>query len=755
MGGSRSTSSGKGPLAVSLPSLDQAAFRRRLGAAVAVPVIALIILALVFLALLGYLQATARWVGHSDQVLARANQLGQLLFDRETRLRGYLISGDPAFLEPYRESQRMLEPAFADLGRLVADNPSQAQRLAELRRLTDANELHGQSLIALRGSSGAYQAMFHENSRQQMDAIQASVAAFLAAEADLRDQRSRDAARAAAIVIPGSVLLSLGVGGLLAAITRRQLRGLAQRYGQAIADVQAQTADLATIRRHNELLLTSIGEGICGLDRDGRITFANPAAARLLGWETEDLLGQPMHEQFHHSFADGSPYPPERSPILATLRDGAIHHVANEIFWRKDGKPLPVEYTSSPITDDGATAGAVVAFRDVGERLRLESQLLQSQKLESIGRLSGGIAHDFNNLLTTIAGSAELAIDSLPSDHPAQQDLRLIQSAADRATALTRQLLAFARKQAIVIQLLDLNQLLVDIDQLLRRLLGADISLVAHPTPNLWSISADRNQIEQVLINLAVNARDAMPEGGKLTIETANVELDEAYAQQHLSILPGPYVMLAVSDTGLGMGPEVQEHIFEPFFSTKESGKGTGLGLSMSYGIIKQHGGALWVYSEIGHGTTFKVYLPRAGPVSQVSTDMTIVEAPLWGVETILLVEDDESVRLLAARILRDHGYTVLETATGDAALRLSQIQAGQIDLLIVDVVLPGMGGSELAGYLTTARPDTKVLFISGYPEQALFHQGRLALAATVLHKPFAAAALLRAVRGTLAGQQL
>jgi two-component system, cell cycle sensor histidine kinase and response regulator CckA len=735
---------------VSLPSLDQVAFRRRLGAAVAIPVIALIVLASVFLVLIGYLQATMRWVSHSDEVLTRANQLERLLFDRETRLRGYLITEEPAFLESYQETGRALEPAFIDLGRLVAGNPLQVQRLAELRRTADERELRSQSLIALRDNGGVYQPMFQEHSRQQMDAIRASMAAFLAAETDLRDQRSRDAARAATIVILGSMLLSLGVGGLLAVTTSRQLRGLAHHYGQAVADIQAQAADITTIRRNNELLLTSISEGICGLDRNGQITFANPAAARLTGWGPDELLGQSMHEQLHRPLGDTAPHSPEQCPILATLRDGAIHEVQSDLFWRKDGTPLPVEYTSSPLTDAETLGGAVVAFRDIGERLRLESQLLQAQKLESIGRLSGGIAHDFNNLLTTIVGAAELAIDALPADHPALQDIQMIQGATERATALTRQLLAFARKQAIQVQVLDLNQLLLDIDRLLRRLIGADISLVTHPAPNLWPISADYHQLEQVLINLAVNARDAMPDGGKLTIETANVDLDATYAQQHLNVEAGPYVMMAVSDTGLGMAPEVRAQIFEPFFSTKESGKGTGLGLSTSYGIVKQHGGALWVYSEVDHGTTFKVYLPRAKPTAVISNETSVAEAPLWGVETILLVEDEEPVRLLAARILRDHGYTVLEAATGDVALQLGQVHAGQIDLLLVDIVLPGIGGAQLAGYLTAARPGIKVLFVSGYPEQALVHQGRLAIAAAVLPKPFAATALLRAVRVAL-----
>jgi PAS domain S-box-containing protein len=713
-------------------------------------VIALIVLAAVSLALIGYLQTTTRGVGHSDEVLAQANRLERISADGESGVRGYLLTGSPALLEQYQRAHEALGPLLATLGQLVADDPLKTQQLAELRRLADRWDETARLMIDSHDSVENAPPELHAEGQRRMSELRAALTTFLAAEADMRDRRSRNAARATMFIIFGIVLVVLLVGGPLVANTRRELRALAHRYGQAVADTQAQAADLTTIQRNNEMLLTSIGEGICGLDRDGRITFANPAAARLTGWEPDELLGRSMHEQLHCTRADGTPHPSEQCPMLATLHDGAIHQVPSDRFWRKDGTPLPVEYTSSPITQSGTLAGAVIAFRDIGERLRLESQLLQAQKLESIGRLSGGIAHDFNNLLTTIVGAAELANETLPPDHPARQDIQIIQSATDRATALTRQLLAFARKQAIEVQVLDLNQLLLDIDRLLRRLIGADISLVTHPAPNLWPISADRNQLEQVLINLAVNARDAMPDGGKLTIETANVELDAAYAEEHLNVKPGSYVMMAVSDTGMGMAPEVRAQIFEPFFSTKESGKGTGLGLPMSYGIVKQHGGALWVYSEVDHGTTFKVYLPRTIPAPSAPNETSVAEEPPWGVETILLVEDEEPVRFLAARILRDHGYTVLDAATGDVALQLGQAHPGQIDLLLVDIVLPGIGGAQLADYLAAARPGIKVLFVSGYPEQALLHQGRLAIAAPVLPKPFAATALLRSVRAAL-----
>jgi hypothetical protein len=557
--------------------------------------------------------------------------------------------------------------------------------------------------------------------------------------------------QASNIVEAGTALLSLGLGCILALVMRRYMQRLAPNYSSALDGTQTQAAELEAIRRQHELLLNSIDEGIYGLDRQGCITFINPAAARMLGWEVHDLLGQPMHARLHHTQADGAPYPPERCPIIATLRDGAVQQVVNDVFWRKDGAPLPVEYVSSPIVDAGAITGAVVVCRDISERRRLEAQLIHAQKLESIGRLTGGIAHDFNNLLTTIGGCVELARDTLPDTHVVQADLRAIRDATDRAAALTRHLLSFARKQAIATQTFSLNDMLHGIEPLLRRTLGADIALAIHPAPDIAPIHADPNQIEQVLLNLAINARDAMPGGGKLTVETANVELDGAYTQQHPHVRPGCYVMLAVSDTGHGIPPEAQAQIFEPFFTTKEAGKGTGLGLSTSYGIVQQHGGTIGVYSEAGHGATFKVYLPPA--VSETSAPGAPAALP-WGSETLLLVDDQEPMRALAARVLRDHGYTVLEAATGEAGLMLAQAHAGPLDLLLTDVVLPKLGGTELAERIAAERPGIKILFVSGYPERALIHQGRLALEATVLHKPFAASALLHGVRAAL-DQQL
>lgn len=391
--------------------------------------------------------------------------------------------------------------------------------------------------------------------------------------------------------------------------------------------------------------------------------------------------------------------------------------------------------------------------REIAERKRLEAQLLQAQKMESIGRLAGGVAHDFNNLLTVIRGYTDIVLADLSSEHPSAPDLEAIRGAAERASGLTRQLLAFARKQIIEPRALNLNDLILDIDRLLRRVIGEDIELVTRPAPDLGMVNVDYGQLEQVLLNLAVNARDAMPTGGKLTIETQNVILDRAYNTNHLDVVPGPYILLAVSDTGTGMTPEVQAQIFEPFFTTKEQSKGTGLGLAMCYGIVRQHQGYIWVYSEVGEGTTFKIYLPEVEVVdsspSQIQDSIVLTHST----ETILLVEDEASVRELAARVLRGQGCTVLEATHGSEALRVASELSGTIDLLLSDVVLPQMSGKALAEHLEALYPALKVVFMSGYTDNAIVHHGRLDDGVQFIQKPFTPDELVRKIRSVLDAQ--
>jgi nitrogen-specific signal transduction histidine kinase len=387
---------------------------------------------------------------------------------------------------------------------------------------------------------------------------------------------------------------------------------------------------------------------------------------------------------------------------------------------------------------------------------RSEQQFRQSQKMEAIGRLAGGIAHDFNNLLTGITGYSELLLNSLKPEDPMRGNLEEIRKAAARAASLTHQLLAFSRQQVLRPVILDLNALLANLHKMLRRLIGEDIELVTLLGPGLGRVKADRGQMEQVIMNLVVNARDAMPEGGRLILETANEELDEAYARTHPPTEPGSYVMLAISDTGCGMGPDTLARIFEPFFTTKEQGKGTGLGLSTVYGIIKQSDGYIWAYSEPGQGTTFKVYLPQVqGEVSvEAETVPAPVELPL-GSETVLLVEDEDSVRNLVRTILRKNGYTVLEARHGAEALRVAIQHTGPIHLMLTDVVMPLMSGRQLAERLAPLRPDMKVMYMSGYTDQAIVHHGVLEPGTIFLQKPFTPNSLACKVREVLDASQL
>ncbi len=384
------------------------------------------------------------------------------------------------------------------------------------------------------------------------------------------------------------------------------------------------------------------------------------------------------------------------------------------------------------------------------EQKTLEQQLLHSQKMESIGRLAGGVAHDFNNLLTAITGYASLSLELIPPNDPTSDFIREIQKSADRATNLNKQLLAFARRQMIEPKVIDLNELIVDMTKMLGRLISEDIQLVTLPSSEVCTVKVDPGQIGQVLVNLAVNARDAMPRGGKLTIETDNLTIDEGYAHSRPNLSPGPYVMLAVSDNGTGMTEEVKAHLFEPFFTTKEKGKGTGLGLATCYGIVKHNGGHIWVYSELGQGTTFKIYFPR---VADEPVHLSPEAAPVLrgGTETILLVEDEASVRELAVHILRQQGYTVLEASNGEEALQLAQQRLPEeIHLLLSDVVMPQMGGRELADKLRELRPDVKVLFTSGYTDDAIIQHGVLKAGLAFLQKPFSPVVLARKVREVL-----
>jgi PAS domain S-box-containing protein len=474
----------------------------------------------------------------------------------------------------------------------------------------------------------------------------------------------------------------------------------------------------------------------------------NDAAIHHYGYSREEFLGMTIKDI----------RPPENVPALLAFIMKVSEGINPSGVWKhrkKDATIIDVEVTSHPFTFLGRRAEFVLAH-DVTERRaaeealkKTEEQLRQSQKLEAVGQLAGGIAHDFNNLLTAITGYSDLSLRRLKPDDHIYNNIEQIKKAGERAASLTRQLLAFSRKQILQPKVLDLNSIVSDMDKMLRRLIGEDIDLVSMPGLQLGKVKADPGQLEQVVMNLAINARDAMPQGGKLTIETKNVYLDRAYAQAHVSVTPGRYVMLAVSDTGVGMNAETRERIFEPFFTTKEAGKGTGLGLSTVYGIVKQSGGNIWVYSEVNHGTTFKIYLPLVE--EEVSTEPNVIALDLArGTETILMVEDEDALREMIREILELEGYTVLVANNGYEALSICEKYERAIDLLITDVVMPELSGRELAERLSRNCSKAKVLFMSGYTDDAIIRHGVLQAGASFLQKPFSPDALTHKVREVL-----
>lgn len=483
-------------------------------------------------------------------------------------------------------------------------------------------------------------------------------------------------------------------------------------------------------------------------DRSGAIEYVNPAFETLTGYTQHEVSGQTLgilksDQQVGELFEE----------MWEIVLSGNIFHgvIAER---KKNGEALVVEKTIAPFIDtEGKITHFISTASDITERRRLESELRQVQKMDAVGRLAGGVAHDFNNLLMVITAYAELMHDSLAAESPLHQNVSEIMTAARKAADLTRQLLAFGRKQVQSLQVLDLNTVVGEISRMLPRLLGEDIQLVVKAGDNLGRVRADPGQIEQVLMNLAANARDAMPVGGKLIIETANVLLDDAYGDRHTMVPPGEYVMLSVADSGQGIAAEHLPHIFEPFYTTKESGKGTGLGLATVYGIVKQSKGFVWVYTELGMGTAFKVYLPRVGAGEARTPDKPAPERPVRGRETLLLVEDEPAVREPAREFLARYGYTLLEASNGEEALRLSREYCGPIHMMVTDVVMPDMGGPKLAQQLAAERPEMRVLFVSGYAESTVAQHGNTTLGGDFLQKPFALKTLAAKVREVLSTQ--
>jgi PAS domain S-box-containing protein len=514
-----------------------------------------------------------------------------------------------------------------------------------------------------------------------------------------------------------------------------------------------------TERRGAELLRARLAstaevshEAIASATFDGVVTTWNPGAARLFGYAAGEILGHSL------SKLEAADRGGQIQRLLERVRRGETIRNVETIAIRKGGGSVEVALTLHPIQDTEGGSEASIIARDLTAQRRAEAalrgteeQLRQAQKLEAVGSLAGGIAHDFNNLLSIILSFTSLVLDRLPPGDPARFDLEEVRKAGERAADLTGKLLAFGRRQILQPRVVDMNHVVLGMERMVRRLLGEDIELSLLAASAIGAIYADPGALEQVLLNLLVNARDALPAGGKVSVETRNVELDDGYSQEHVGVTAGSYVMLAVSDNGVGMDAATRQRVFEPFFTTKEKGKGTGLGLATVFGIVKQSGGHVWVYSEPGQGTTFKVYFPRTDrPGSRDSIPPSPPARSRAGSESILLVEDDDQVRAAVRAILRTHGYNVLEAQNGGEALLICEQYPARIDLLLTDVVMARMSGRQLAARLAPARPDMRVLYVSGYTETSIVHHGVLDAGIDFLQKPITPEALLRKVRAVL-----
>jgi PAS domain S-box-containing protein len=549
------------------------------------------------------------------------------------------------------------------------------------------------------------------------------------------------------ICVSGTITEEVAVNAMRAGandwVTKGQLKRLLPAIERELREAKGRAAQRATEASYTTLVQHA-PIGIFRSSPAGRFLAVNAALIRMLGYESAaDVLELDLARDV---YAD----PAERDRLV--IRDSYTEHDYDEVeaTWkRKDGRLLTLQLNVRAARDVAGRVEYYETFvRDLTEQRRLQEQLVQSQKMEAVGRLAGGIAHDFNNLLTVITSYSDLLLEDLAPTDPKREDVEQVRHAADGAAALTRQLLAFSRQQVLAPRVVNLSAVVQGVEKMLRRVIGEDVDLVTSLDPDVGSVKADVGQLEQVLMNLAVNARDAMPAGGQVMLETANIEYDPDYARDEAAGPARRFVMLAVSDTGIGMDEATKARIFEPFFTTKGPGKGTGLGLATVYGIVQQSGGYIWVYSELGRGTTFKIYLPEVdAPPEAAGVAASELQR---GTETVLLVEDSEAVRAVARQVLERQGYTVLEAPRGDVALALAAAHDGPIHLLLTDVVMPGLSGRQVADQLTKLRPDMQVLYASGYTDDAVVRHGVLEAGIAYLQKPFTSATLTRKVRETL-----
>jgi PAS domain S-box-containing protein len=754
-------------------------------------------LALVGIAVtLGVLDAararTEGWVLRSREVSRLARQALTLAIDRETGIRGYLLTGDLRSLEPEVAARAQLPRKLDSLAAMTADNPAQRRRALMAREAVGRWDREFATPALAQPDRRTARTEAEPNGlagKALFDDVRSSFTTFLAAEDVLYKRRVRNEGTLRLIAIRVVLVEILALVSVLLVLRTQlidqtsavfqqqeqleeqavelemqttQLQEQAVELEERVREAEAMAAQLEASNRelsHSEeryhSLVDGLAVGVILMTEEG-IQAANPSAARILGLTTGQMHARsstdPRWRTIHE---DGSPFPAEDHPVVISMRTGEPRSNVVMGVHRPDETVAWIEINSRPLFRPGESEAyaAVASFVDLTERKQLESQLLQSQKMEAVGQLAGGVAHDFNNMLTVIAGYSAILLEALDENDPNRIDVEEIRRATDRAAGLTRQLLAFSRRQVLQPRMLDLNtEVITGLEKMLRRLIGEDIELVTKLDERLGLVNADPGQLEQVLMNLAVNARDAMPDGGRLVIETANVDLSVNHTGDHIGVTPGRYVVLAVSDTGCGTSGETIARMFEPFFTTKEKGKGSGLGLAAVYGVVKQSGGDIRVHSAAGEGTTFRVYLPRVEYETEVALPTSLPKRRVAGTETILLVEDDERLCVLSRRILESRGYTVLEARNGQEALVLCDQHEGRIDLVATDVVMPGIHGGMLVERLAVKRPALRVLFMSGYTDDDLLRRGIVDPRMAFLPKPFTPEILASKVREVLDG---
>jgi signal transduction histidine kinase len=717
-------------------------------------------------------RSDAAWVNHTLGVLKKLSDMRLLLRRAESAARGFVLTNDPNIVREYRDASDRIAPAFADLVETTKDNSIQTQLLESSKVLIDRRLAVSTELLRLQAAgdtAGMAALTARAEGRAVMESLGANFDKLVAEEEKLLAIRTADSRQT------GIILLAIELTGallilMIAVILIRETRRSSRRLENSLITTKAanETLEAAVAERTEHLLaaheevrhsasvlqntFNSMAEAVLVIDTTGAVVLSNAAAEQMLRYRkgmTVDNLGK--QSIFYHG-ARLTPVLPGEMPSARALRGEQFD--GKEIIARplSNRDPVHLVISGRPLRDaSGAISGAALVYHDITAARETERKLQQVQKLDAIGKLTGGVAHDFNNMLTVITGTTETLVAGLRHQPELLNVATLIDDAAERCAELIQHLLAFARKQPLQPCNVDINSAVLDIAKLLRPTLGEQIEIETILEKETAASHIDPSQLANSVLNMAINARDAMPDGGKLLLETRNVVLDEAYAQVNADVRPGSYVMLAVSDSGTGMPADVRDKVFEPFFTTKEVGKGSGLGLSMVYGFVKQSDGHIKVYSEEGHGTSIKLYLPPAR--GRIETAVSAIAPVAGGSETILVVEDDSLVRNFVVGQLHSLGYKTVAAADGREAL--VHVTNGQpFDLLFTDVILPGgITGRQLADEVAKRRPGTKVLYTSGYTDNAIVHHGRLDEGVLLLTKPYRKSQLAQRVRQALGGE--